>query len=177
VLTFWFGSLDRRLRFTKRAALDIAVLLGFQDVHDRIAAAAGADRPSLLRDPQTALASVIALDQFPRNMFRGSSRTFATDPLALALSREMVASGHDRHLDKEGRLFCYLPFEHSEALADQERAVELISSLGDAELTRYAEAHLDIIRRFGRFPHRNGVLGRPSTPEELSFLKGPGSSF
>lgn len=177
MLAFWFGTLDHQLRFAKRSALDIAMSLGFLDTYEHVAAAASADRSGLLDAPETALAAVIVLDQFPRNIFRGSPRAFATDPLALTLAKGMVAAGHDRRLGKDERLFCYLPFEHSEALVDQQRAVGLIADLGDAELTRYAVAHRDIVARFGRFPHRNSVLGRTSTRDELAFLAGPGSSF
>jgi uncharacterized protein (DUF924 family) len=120
---------------------------------------------------------VIVLDQFPRNMFRGTPLAFATDHLALAVASEAIARGFDNVLDKHRRLFIYLPFEHSEKLDDQHRAVELISNLGDEELLQYAVAHRDIITRFGRFPHRNGILGRPSTTEEVEFLKQPGSAF
>jgi uncharacterized protein (DUF924 family) len=114
-------------------------------------------------------------------MFRGSPRAFATDPLALRAARHAVTQGHDQALLPVERLFAYLPFEHSEALEDQLRACELTKPLEAFEETadayRFALAHLDIIRRFGRFPHRNAVLGRGSTPEEIEFLKQPGSSF
>jgi uncharacterized protein (DUF924 family) len=129
----------------------------------------------------SALALVIVLDQFPRNMFRGTPRAFATDALALDAARQALARGFDRGMLAVERLFFYLPFEHSEALADQELACELTRPL-DAlepglEAYRYAVLHRDVIRRFGRFPHRNAILGRASTPEELEFLQGPGSSF
>jgi uncharacterized protein (DUF924 family) len=124
-----------------------------------------------------ALATLIVLDQFSRNMFRGSAKAFAADGSALALPRAAVDAGLDRQLDTEARLFIYLPFEHSEDLRDQTRSVELIAALDNPEWDRYAIAHRDIIERFGRFPHRNEALGRASTDEETAFLEQPGSSF
>jgi uncharacterized protein (DUF924 family) len=123
----------------------------------------------------------VLLDQFPRNMFRGTPRAFAADPLALDTARYAVEQGYDKVLLPVERLFAYLPFEHSESLADQLRACELIKPLESFPETddayRYALAHLDVIQRFGRFPHRNAILGRASTPEEIEFLQQPGSSF
>jgi len=114
-------------------------------------------------------------------MFRGTPRAFATDPLALQAARHAADAGYDRDLLPAERLFVYLPFEHSERLEDQERACALCEPLGSFpetdDVPRYAYAHRDIIRRYGRFPHRNSILGRASTPEELEFLKQPGSSF
>jgi len=110
-------------------------------------------------------------------MFRGSPRAFASDAKALALAEAAIANGHAASLNKDELQFLYLPFEHSESGEAQVRCVKLMASLGDAELTRYAQAHCDIIERFGRFPHRNEILGRSSTAEELEFLKQPGSSF
>lgn len=108
----------------------------------------------------TALAAVLLFDQVPRNAHRGSAEAFATDPLALAIARHAVERGFDEPLDRHQRLFLYLPFEHSEDLDDQRESLRLIGGLGDAELTAYAQAHFDIIKRFGRFPHRNAALGR-----------------
>jgi uncharacterized protein (DUF924 family) len=127
------------------------------------------------------LALVIVLDQFSRNLHRGDARAFAQDAHALACAREALARGDDAALRPVERQFLYMPFEHSEALADQERAVELMRSLEGFEPTRdlrdWAERHRAVIGRFGRFPHRNAVLGRRSTAEEAEFLKEPGSSF
>jgi len=122
-----------------------------------------------------ALALVIVLDQFPRNMFRGDRRTYATDVFALAVAKDAVAHGVDLRTDEDLRQFIYMPFMHSEQLADQERCVELFGKSGE-ENRKYAEGHADIVRRFGRFPHRNAVLGRDSTAEELDFLKSGGFS-
>lgn len=115
-----------------------------------------------------ALALLVLLDQFPRNAFRGTAHMFATDALALSFARAAVARGHDLAVDTALRVFFYLPFEHSEVLADQERAVKLCEGLG--EYARYAAIHRDVIARFGRFPHRNAALGRNSTAEEQAFL-------
>jgi uncharacterized protein (DUF924 family) len=114
------------------------------------------------------------LDQFPRNMFRGSARAFAADPLALAAARTIVERGWDRSFSPDERTFAYLPFEHSESIEDQERSLKLFEG---GENFEWARKHYDIVRRFGRFPHRNAVLGRESTPEEREFLSQPGSSF
>jgi uncharacterized protein (DUF924 family) len=121
---------------------------------------------------------VILLDQFPRNMFRGTAEAFASDAKAREIANLALESGHDHDLAQEERLFLYLPLEHSEELADQERCVELMRALDETPLWHdYAVRHRDIIARFGRFPHRNAVLGRDSTAEECEFLMQPGSSF
>jgi uncharacterized protein (DUF924 family) len=129
-----------------------------------------------MQTPRGCLALCILLDQVPRNVFRGTARAFATDAKALAVARHALEHGLDRGLSQPQRLFLYLPFEHSEALADQARACELMQPLGD-DLHDWALRHKAIIERFGRFPHRNAILGRVSTPEEIEFLKQPGSSF
>ena len=114
------------------------------------------------------LALLLLLDQFPRNVFRGTGHAYATDPLARHFAVAMVEAGQDAQIERELRLFCYLPFQHSEAMADQERAVALLQAMDQA---KWALHHRDIIRRFGRFPHRNSALGRESTPEEREFLR------
>lgn len=174
VLRFWFEELDHEAWFRKSDVTDELIRSRFLRLHEEIASQPA---EAALTSPRRALATIILLDQFPRNMFRGTPRAFATDGKALDVARGAVERGFDQAFDKDGRAFMYLPFEHSEDLADQERAVELITPLGDAEYTHYAVAHRDIIARFGRFPHRNAVLGRTSTPEEEEFLKQPGSSF
>lgn len=125
-------------------------------------------------EPASALALVILLDQFPRNMFRGSPRAFAADPLARDVADSAIARGFDKAVDKTLRAFFYLPFMHSERIEDQEYCVELCRALGDEDNLKYAEIHAEIIRRFGRFPHRNPVLGRETTPEEQAFLESGG---
>jgi uncharacterized protein (DUF924 family) len=131
--------------------------------------------------PHGSLARVVLLDQFARNAFRGTPDAFAGDARALATAEDAVARGFDRALEPCERWFLYMPFEHSEALAQQERAVELFRALaaetGLADPLPWAERHRDVIRRFGRFPHRNAILGRASTPEEIAFLREPGSRF
>ena len=123
-----------------------------------------------------ALALQILLDQFPRNCFRGSAHSYATDGLARHYARRAIDASLDQQIDGALRVFLYMAFEHSESLADQNRAVNLIEGVGNGEFIRYAELHRDIIVRFGRFPHRNAALGRESTHEELDFLKGGGFS-
>lgn len=120
---------------------------------------------------EDALALLILLDQFPRNAFRGSAHAYATDGLALSCARQALASGFDRQVSAQLRLFFYLPFGHAEELQEQARAMELIAALDDAENTRWAAEHQQIIQRFGRFPHRNTVLGRETTAEEQQFLE------
>ena len=174
VLDFWFRELDRKAWFEKSDATDGLIRNRFLTLHEKLAH--GLTLPADL-PPRAMLAATIVLDQFPRNMFRGTPRAFATDPLALALARQVVDAGLDRDLSKDERMFLYLPFEHSEQVAEQARCCALFALLEDAELMRYAQAHKDIVDRFGRFPHRNVTLGRASTPEEIAFLKQPGSSF
>ena len=176
LLQFWFDpSLDEAQRnqrwFGKDPAFDAAIRRRFLALHEegaagRLGAWAGA--------PRECLALVILLDQFPRNMFRGEARAFATDAAARAAARSLLPRAAELPADE--RLFAYLPFEHSETLDDQRLACELCAPLG-AELLRYAQRHREIIERFGRFPHRNAILGRASTPEEVEFLKEPGSGF
>jgi uncharacterized protein (DUF924 family) len=120
------------------------------------------------------LALLLVLDQFPRNMFRGSARAFAADGAAREVADRAIARGFDQEAKSEERSFFYLPFEHSENLADQERCVALARATGDADTLEWAELHADIIRRFGRFPHRNAVLGRAATAAEQEFLDGGG---
>ncbi len=174
VLRFWFEETGPKQWFAKSDAFDSAVRSRFLAVHEGLAAEPAS---SLLTDARTALAAVIVLDQMSRNMFRGSPRAFAADAKALELAEAAIDRGFDSGMTKDERQFLYLPFEHAESRELQVRSVALIAQLGDPELTKWAEAHKIIIDRFGRFPHRNAVLGRASTPEEVEFLKLPGSSF
>ncbi|HEY4070893.1 MAG TPA: DUF924 family protein [Sphingomicrobium sp.] len=123
---------------------------------------------AFLTDPLTALAGVILFDQFPRNMFRGNAEQFATDPLALGIAKAAIDESFDKELSKGERKFLYMPFEHSENLENQNRAVLLFSEIGDEEQIEYAKKHRDIIERFGRFPHRNAMLGREPRPGEIA---------
>lgn len=181
VLAFWFGTgadYGKRHKrwFEKDAAFDAEIKRHFLGLYEHLAG-----NREWLDDASSTLARIIVLDQFPRQMFRGTARAFAADALALEAAKLAVERGYDRDLLPVERLFVYLPFEHSESLADQLRACSLTEPLaqfaGTEDVHRYACAHRDIIQRFGRFPHRNAALGRASTPEEIEFLKQPGSSF
>jgi len=184
VLAFWFAEDEddpagpRAVWFEKDPEFDGEIRRRFMDEYER---AAAGELDHWLEQPRSSLALMLLLDQFPRNLFRGDSRAFATDGKALAAARLAVERGFDRELPKLWRWFIYLPFEHSEELADQRRSVELFRASGEdpesAYATDYAVKHLEIIERFGRFPHRNKTLGRKSTPEEEEFLTHPGSSF
>ena len=123
---------------------------------------------SFLDDARTALAAVILFDQLPRNMFRGHADQFMTDPLALAIARAAVDRGYNQDMTKDEKAFLYMPFEHSENLADQRRALALFTALGNDWLLGFARKHHDIIERFGRFPHRNAILGRAPRPAEIA---------
>ena len=175
VLDFWFCELSAQAWFKKDVTVDEQIRTRFLGDYELLADGAAVE--ALLSTPETALASLITLDQFPRNMFRNTARMFEADAKALRLAHEVHAKGLDQKIEPARRLFFYLPFEHSEALADQELSVALFDQLGDPLYLRYAKDHRDIIARFGRFPHRNALLQRPSTAEELAFLAQPGSSF
>ena len=172
VLRFWFDEHPKDW-FVKNPAFDAQIRSRFLALHEEAAAgrlAHWADAAG------SCLALVIVLDQFPRNMFRGEARAFATDPQARAASRVIRARGWDQQMTQAEQLFAYLPFEHSESLVDQKLSCELMRHF-DAEQLRYALRHREIIERFGRFPHRNGILGRESTAAEIEFLKQPGAGF
>ncbi|MEO0770977.1 MAG: DUF924 family protein [Cyanobacteria bacterium J06649_4] len=198
ILAFWFGDLPlegpvygtdpnygqyRKVWFIKNDAFDEQIRRHF--LADVQKAAAGKYDDWQL-DPESAVALLLLLDQFPRNLYRSDPRSFATDTKALAVAQALVETGKDKTLVPAMRFFVYVPFEHSENLAHQNRCIELMSGLNadypalDKGLKNgvdYAVRHRDIIQRFGRFPHRNEVLGRESTPEEVAFLKQPGSRF
>lgn len=179
VLAFWFRGDERDPRwFRKDPAFDDGVRSRFLALHERGAAG---ELAAWRETPGDCLALIVVLDQFSRNMFRGTARAFATDAAALQAARHAVARGHDRDMRPAQRIFVYLPFQHSEALEDQRRSCELNAPLGafaeTFDVPRFAEAHRAIIERFGRFPHRNAALGRLSTAEEIEFLKQPGSGF
>lgn len=180
VLEFWFGERDeaRDEWFRKDAAFDALIAARFGT---QVEQALAGDCLAWDETPPGALARILLLDQFTRNIFRGTPQAFAGDERALATAQEAVARGFDRELAPLERWFCYLPFEHSEDRAVQERSLELFAALAEATGHRapyeWAEKHAVIVRRFGRYPHRNSILGRSSTPEEIEFLKQPGSSF
>jgi uncharacterized protein (DUF924 family) len=180
VLDFWLGAphsrergRPRKLWFRKSGEFDAEVRRRFQALWER---AARGDLDRWRAAPLASLALVIVLDQFPRNMFRGEARAFSTDSPALAAATGAVDRGFDRLLPPSERTFVYLPFEHAEDLAAQRRSLELFGTRDPGNL-EWARRHHEIIARFGRFPHRNAILGRESTAEEIEFLKQPGSSF
>ncbi|RWC92182.1 MAG: DUF924 family protein [Mesorhizobium sp.] len=158
--------------FEKNDAFDADFRARFLDLHY---AAARRECDDWSGQAEGSLALMILLDQFPRNCFRGTGHMFATDPLAKHFAQKAVAAGHDLALEPEVRVFLYLPFEHSENLADQDRSVELHTARAEFNL-KYALEHRDIIQRFGRFPHRNKMLGRETTAEEKAFLDDGGFS-
>jgi uncharacterized protein (DUF924 family) len=170
IVTFWREAGPKRW-FEKDQAFDAEIRLRFLVTHE---AAAAGKLTAWEQDAQGALALLILLDQFPRNMFRGSARAFASDPLARAVAAGALVRGFDAQAPEAMRSFFFLPFEHSEDLADQERCIALNKAAGDADGLKWAEIHADIIRRLGRFPHRNAALGRATTPEEQAFLDGGG---
>lgn len=182
VLGFWFGApplTQRRAWFVKDPAFDAHIAGGFGDT---IEAALAGGLAGWDATPRGRLARIIVLDQFTRNVFRGTPRAFAGDALALASAEAALAAGEDQQLDPIERIFMYLPLEHAEDVAVQRRSVAAFARLaqghaGFDETYDYALRHQVIVERFGRFPHRNAILGRPSTEEELAFLSGPGSSF
>lgn len=188
VIEFWFGNPGsddasyknrRKLWFSKNPAIDQTIRNRFLSLYQR---AAAGELDDWQQTPQGCLALLVLLDQFSRNLFRGSAQAFAADAKALAIAKEAIASAHDQQLEPIQRIFFYLPLEHSENSDDQRQSVSLFKKLMqiDPQLTDvydYALRHQAVIDRFGRFPHRNQSLGRASTPEELEFLQQPGSSF
>ena len=164
VLDFWFG-LSAEQWWGGGADLDGLCRDRFLDLH---AEKRQLPPESFLADPSTALAAVILFDQLPRNMFRGHADQFMTDSLALAIAKGAVDRGYDDSLSKDEKTFLYMPFQHSEQLADQRRSVALFTALGDDWLLGFARKHHDIIERFGRFPHRNAMLGRAPRPAETA---------
>ena len=166
VVQFWQDAGPGRW-FKKDEAFDREFRDRFLAAHE---AAARGDLAAWESDAQGMLALVILLDQFPRNAFRGQARTYATDAQALALARRAIDAGFDRAVPEALRRFFSVPFMHSEQLADHDRSVELAQALGDDSL-HWAQHHREVLRRFGRFPHRNALLGRKSTPDELRFLE------
>ncbi|WP_445173047.1 DUF924 family protein [Microcoleus sp.] len=185
VLDFWFGRSHspefgkvQQKWFEKDTDFDAEVRSRFMQQYEL---AASGQLDSWQNSPNNCLALILLLDQFPRNMFRGTPQAFATDSKALATAEYAVNNNFDRELLTVQKWFIYLPFEHSENLERQQKSVELFRQLsGDTDsdsVIEYAMQHLEIIQRFGRFPHRNQILGRETTPEEAEFLKQPGSGF
>lgn len=195
ILNFWFGPLNADGRcsevfvsrwFSKDVAFDTQIRAQFSRVYAQLTVR-DQPRPAWVSGARGTLAAIIVLDQFSRNMFRDTPSMFVADAQARAFCYEIIALGYDKQLPLQLRSFVYMPLMHSERLADQERCVELFQLMADelddpaknqvAGSLKFAIAHRDIIARFARFPHRNQLLGRPSTVEETTFLKQPGSSF
>jgi uncharacterized protein (DUF924 family) len=185
IVDFWFGApgtpehgTSRDVWFRKDAAVDAAIGARFGEAVG-IALAGGFG--AWCASARGALARVLLLDQFTRNMFRDTPRAFAGDARALATAQDAIARGLDRELDRYGRWFLYMPFEHAEDADAQRRSIDLFRALseetGDPSALEWAQKHADVIFRFGRYPHRNAILGRASTPEEEAFLAQPGSRF
>ena len=182
LLDFWFGpdsdpqrECHREIWFDNTAEFDAAIVRNFLDDHE---AAARGMLAEWEEQPESALALVLLLDQVPRNAFRGAPRAYMTDALARAAADRALARGFDQAVPPAWRNFFYLPFEHSEDVADQRRGLDLFAALGDRpESLRHAREHYEVIARFGRFPHRNAILGRPSTAEELAWLADHPSGF
>jgi len=171
---FWFTELTPKQHFAKDAALDEAIRTRFGAT---LEAAARCELFAWRATPEGRLAEVLVLDQFSRNVYRDTPRAFAQDALALVLAQELVASGHDGSLPEAQRSFAYMPYMHSESALVHTQAVALFTQLGNENNLDFELRHKAIIDRFGRYPHRNALLGRTSTPEELAFLSEPGSSF
>lgn len=170
VVAFWREAGPEKW-FKKDAAFDAEIRARFDALHH---AAARGEHPWWEDTSEGALALLLVLDQFPRNLYRGSAHQFATDGLARAIARRAIARSFDHAPEPALRSFFYLPLEHSEDMRDQRESVRLFEATGDGELIKWAKLHADIIARFGRFPHRNESLGRESTEEEKLFLKDGG---
>ena len=174
ILDFWFAEANRPLWFAPTPSFDQEIRARFGAT---VARAAAGELKSWEDKPEGCVALCLLLDQMPRHMFRGTPRAFATDERAFAVAERAVSRGFDRRLGPDYKNFLYMPFMHSERLADQLRAVALFESAGLGKALGYAKDHLATIRRFGRFPHRNAILGRTSTPEELEFLAQQGEHY
>ncbi|MDO5647782.1 DUF924 family protein [Paracoccus sp. (in: a-proteobacteria)] len=168
ILSFWFSDAVRPFWFARSDDLDRQIADQFSATHS---AAHNGDLDHWIDAPDSALALTITLDQFPRNLFRGTARSFDSDARAREHARTALQRGYDLMQPDDRRPFFYLPFMHSEDLADQEKSVALYQALGAETSLTFARDHHDIIARFGRFPHRNAALGRTTTPDEAAFLK------
>jgi len=174
LLDFWFDELEQKQWFAKDAELDALIATRFGAL---LAAARVGELYDWRDSAEGRLAEILCVDQFSRNVYRDSPEAFAADPLALVLSQEAIRAGAAEAIAPSRRSFLYMPFMHSESAKIHQRSVELFEALGNEGVLDYARKHKAIIDRFGRYPHRNAVLGRASTPEEELFLAGPNSSF
>lgn len=167
VIHFWFDELSPKNWWTKSDELDEQITERFQELWEEQKAKVASD---FLATPETALAAIILFDQFPRNMFRNTAEAFATDHLALQIAKEAIDREMDHKLTKDQRSFLYMPFMHSEDLKDQTRSLGLFTALGTEDNIKFAKTHRDVIVQYGRFPHRNAVLGRESRPDEQAAI-------
>ena len=174
VLNFWFNELEPKDWFVSSSELDKTITSRFGDL---LKSAAQSELFTWRDSPQGRLAEIIVLDQFSRNIYRNTPKAFAQDPLALALAQEAISLGLDQELETKQRSFLYMPFMHSESAIIHQQAVELFNVAGMENNYEFELKHKVIIDRFGRYPHRNDILGRASSPEEVEFLTQPGSSF
>lgn len=182
IISFWFGTRDntpdlqpQAFWFKSTPEIDADMRTRFLPLYDDIYAGSFDQSASTADDY---LAMIIALDQLPRNMFRGTPQAFASDHKALELAKKALSQDFDQHqVSAHRRVFFYMPFEHSENLDDQNLSVKLFEKLGYDDYTRFAIAHRDVIEKYGRFPHRNAILGRESTPNEQDYLSKPGAGF
>ena len=174
VLRFWFAEIDPGQWWKADPGFDAAVRKRFEDLHR---SAHLGELWQWRTEPRGRLAEIIVLDQFSRNLYRGTARAFASDPMALALAQEAVAGSHDAALPPQERVFIYMPYQHSESRVVHVQAERLFRALALSDHYEYELRHKAIIDRFGRYPHRNDALGRESSPEERQFLQQPGSRF
>ncbi|KAL3780701.1 hypothetical protein HJC23_003526 [Cyclotella cryptica] len=174
VLNFWFDELTPPQWFAKSTQIDDTIASRFTTLHT---AASSGELAPWRSTAQGTLAEIIVLDQFSRNIYRDTPKAFTQDPLAVTLAEEAISKGLDAELTTPQKMFLYMPFMHSENLAHHERATELFAQDGLENAANFEKKHRVIIDRFGRYPHRNEILGRESTPEEIAFLKEPDSSF
>lgn len=174
VSSFWFEELEPKDWFVQNDEIDREIAKRFGATH---LALAGKVPQQWWESAEAVLALIVVFDQFPRNIYRGTPLAFATDGLALREAKSAIDAGLDQIVGADRRLFFYMPFEHSERLADQDRSVELFTQLADSNYLDYAHKHRDVIAEFNRFPHRNQILGRDSTAEEAAYLAKPGAGF
>ncbi|MDF1607583.1 DUF924 domain-containing protein [Hoeflea sp. YIM 152468] len=174
VLEFWFTELTPKDWFVKSESVDHRITERFANLHLALSRNISEEWRAT---PEARLALVIVFDQFPRNIYRGSPMAFATDGLALKEAKAALAVGADKSVAEDRRIFFYMPFEHAEDLGAQERSVALFEALGHETYLDYARRHHDVIAQYGRFPHRNPILGRTSTAEEKAYLSEPGAGF
>jgi len=173
VISFWFEEISPKQQFVKDEKFDAEIKRRFGPLH----ASLKEDASSFSDTPQGALAAILVFDQFSRNMFRGSGKAFETDPLALSIAKNLIARGWDKNMPINQRTFVYMPFMHAETVEAQEQSVALFKVLGTSSNIEYAIKHRDVVKKYGRFPHRNKALNRTSTAEETAFINTPGTAF